>query len=41
MSNWNELIEDFVAGTWRDPATGQGATVPFETIRIEDDLDGG
>jgi glycerol-1-phosphate dehydrogenase [NAD(P)+] len=41
MTNWNELIEDFVAGDWRDPETGQGASVPFETIRIENDLDGG
>jgi glycerol-1-phosphate dehydrogenase [NAD(P)+] len=41
MTNWNTLIDDFVAGNWRDPDTGQKATVPFETIRIEEDLDGG
>ena len=41
MTNWNTLIDDFVAGRWYDPATGQSAKVPFETIRIEEDLDGG
>ena len=41
MTDWNELISDVVAGHWKDPATGKTATVPFEVIRIEDDLDGG
>ena len=41
MANWNSLIDDFVEGRWYDPETGQSAKVPFETIRIEEDLDGG
>ena len=41
MTNWNSLIDDFVEGRWYDPETGQSAKVPFETIRIEEDLDGG
>ena len=41
MTDWYELISDVVAGHWKDPATGKTATVPFEVIRIEDDLDGG
>ena len=41
MTGWNELIADVVAGRWKDPATNKPATVPFETIRIEESLDGG
>ena len=41
MTDWNELIADVVAGNWKDPTTGKTATVPFEVIRIEEDLDGG
>jgi glycerol-1-phosphate dehydrogenase [NAD(P)+] len=41
MKHWNRLIEDVVAGNWRDPNTGQAAVMPFETIRLEADLDGG
>jgi glycerol-1-phosphate dehydrogenase [NAD(P)+] len=41
MTDWNELISDVVAGRWKDPETNQAASVPFETIRIEEDLDGG
>lgn len=41
MTNWNSLIHDFVAGRWRDPETGQSATVPFEKIELAEDLDGG
>ncbi len=41
MTDWNELISDVVAGRWKDPTTGKAASVPFETIRIEEDLDGG
>jgi glycerol-1-phosphate dehydrogenase [NAD(P)+] len=39
--NWNALIEDVVAGRWVDPSTGKAAKVPFETIMIAEDLDGG
>ena len=41
MTDWNALISDVVAGNWKDPTTGKPATVPFEVIRIEEDLDGG
>jgi glycerol-1-phosphate dehydrogenase [NAD(P)+] len=41
MTDWNALIREFVAGQWRDPATGQSAKVPFETIEIAETLDGG
>ncbi len=41
MTDWNELITDVVAGNWKDPATGEAATMPFDVIRIEEDLDGG
>ena len=41
MTDWNELISDVVAGRWKDPSTAKAATVPFEMIRIEEDLDGG
>lgn len=41
MTDWNELISDVVAGRWKDPTTGKAASVPFETIRIEESLDGG
>ena len=41
MTDWNTVISDVVAGNWRDPATGKAAIVPFEVIRIEEDLDGG
>ncbi len=38
--NWNERIEDVIAGRWKDPETGKPAQVPFETILIEEDLTG-
>ena len=41
MTDWNELISEVVAGRWKDPATNKAASVPFETIRIEESLDGG
>ncbi len=41
MADWNHLIRDVVAGEWRDPETGKAATMPFETIRLEEDLEGG
>jgi len=41
MTDWNAVISDVVAGNWTDPTTGKAATVPFEVIRIEEDLDGG
>ncbi|WP_395685480.1 iron-containing alcohol dehydrogenase [Aestuariivirga sp.] len=41
MTDWNSLIADVVSGRWKDPATGEAASVPFEAIRIEEDLDGG
>lgn len=41
MTDWNALISDVVAGKWKDPSTGKAASVPFETILIAEDLDGG
>jgi glycerol-1-phosphate dehydrogenase [NAD(P)+] len=41
MTDWNALISEVVAGQWKDPTTGKAAKVPFETIRIEETLDGG
>ncbi len=40
MTDWNTLIREVLAGEWRDPDTGQTAKVPFETIRIDNSLDG-
>ena len=39
--NWNALLEDILSGKWKDPDTGKKADIDFETIRIEEDLDGG
>ncbi len=41
MTDWNTLIREILKGEWPDPETGKAAKVPFETIRIEDTLDGG
>jgi glycerol-1-phosphate dehydrogenase [NAD(P)+] len=40
MRNWNERIDDVIAGRWKDPETGQPAKVPFQTILIEEHLEG-
>ena len=37
---WNALIDDIVAGRWTNPETGKLATVPYESIVIEESLDG-
>jgi glycerol-1-phosphate dehydrogenase [NAD(P)+] len=39
--DWNSLIREVIDGSWRDPETGKRCEVPFETIRIEESLDGG
>lgn len=39
-TDWNAVIADVVAGRWTDPATGRAATVPFETIRLEEATEG-
>lgn len=39
--DWNSLIRDVIDGSWRDPQTGKRCQVPFETIRIEESLEGG
>lgn len=36
--DWNHLIRDVTAGTWRDPDTGQAVAVPFRHVEIGDDL---
>jgi glycerol-1-phosphate dehydrogenase [NAD(P)+] len=41
MTDWNELIRDIIKGDWLVPETGRPAVLPFQTIRIENDLDGG
>lgn len=41
MTNWNALIDDVIAGRWRDPETGKKAVMPFETIHLSEDLEGG
>jgi glycerol-1-phosphate dehydrogenase [NAD(P)+] len=41
MTDWNALIREVISGEWRDPETGKRCDVPFETIRIEESLDGG
>lgn len=40
LGGWTALIDDFVAGRWVNPDTGKVATVPYESIVIEDDLEG-
>ena len=40
QTNWNALLEDIISGVWKDPTTGKSAIIPFETILIEDNLDG-
>ena len=37
---WNALIDDIVAGRWTNPETGKLATVPYESIVIDESLDG-
>jgi len=38
--NWNALIEDVVAGRWRDPETGQPASLPFDAIELVETTEG-
>jgi glycerol-1-phosphate dehydrogenase [NAD(P)+] len=40
VTNWNALIEDVVAGRWRDPETGEAASLPFERIELAETMDG-
>lgn len=40
QGGWTELIDDIVAGNWIDPETGKPASVPYESIVIEESLDG-
>ncbi len=37
---WTALIDDVLAGRWVNPETGKTATVPYESIVIEESLDG-
>jgi glycerol-1-phosphate dehydrogenase [NAD(P)+] len=41
MTDWNSLIRDVVEGRWVEPGSGKAASVPFETIRLEETLEGG
>src|SRR5258708_29344487 len=38
--NWNALIEDVVAGRWRDPESGRPAALPFEAIELVETTEG-
>ncbi|MCP3469078.1 iron-containing alcohol dehydrogenase [Bradyrhizobium sp. CCGUVB1N3] len=38
--NWTALIDDLVAGRWTNPLTGDRIKVPYDSIVIEDSLDG-
>ena len=38
--NWTTLIDQMVAGNWRNPETGELATVPYKSIIFEETLDG-
>lgn len=38
--NWTALIGDIVEGKWTNPETGELAHVPYESIVIEETLDG-
>ncbi|KQS59383.1 3-dehydroquinate synthase [Rhizobium sp. Leaf371] len=39
-AGWTTLIDDIVAGRWTNPETDALASVPYETIVIEESLDG-
>jgi glycerol-1-phosphate dehydrogenase [NAD(P)+] len=39
-TNWNALIEDVVAGRWKDPKTGATAALPFQTIELLETTEG-
>ena len=38
--NWTALIDDMVAGRWTNPLTGAQTKVPYDSIVIEDSLEG-
>lgn len=38
--SWTALIDDLVAGRWINPLTGAAVKVPYDSIVIEDSLDG-
>ncbi|KJC54146.1 3-dehydroquinate synthase [Bradyrhizobium sp. LTSPM299] len=38
--NWTALIDDMVAGRWTNPVTGAQVKVPYDSIVIEDSLEG-
>ncbi|PYE23473.1 glycerol-1-phosphate dehydrogenase [NAD(P)+] [Rhizobium sp. PP-CC-3A-592] len=38
--NWTTLIDDIVEGKWTNPETGKLARVPYESIVIDESLDG-
>lgn len=37
---WTALIDDIVGDRWRNPETGEIATVPYDSVVIEDSLEG-
>jgi glycerol-1-phosphate dehydrogenase [NAD(P)+] len=38
--NWTALIDDLVAGRWANPLTGAQVKVPYDSIVIDDSLEG-
>ena len=40
QSGRNGVIDDLIAGTWRDPDDGERKTIPIEAIEIADTLEG-
>lgn len=40
MGQWTGLIDEIIEGRWLNPETGAYAQVPYESIIIEDSLDG-
>jgi glycerol-1-phosphate dehydrogenase [NAD(P)+] len=39
-TDWSELIADVVGGRWTNPETGKIARVPYESIIIDDSIEG-
>ncbi len=40
VGGWTAVIDEFVAGRWRNPHTGDELRVPYESIAIGDTLEG-
>ena len=40
QGGWGALIEEIVGGRWRNPATGEIARVPYESVVFGETLEG-